>query len=337
LENIMAASSQSRSGRKFWLLGAGIVLVVALYTGGWFYAASTLKSTVLTAIGPGNKAGVSGECTDIDFRGFPFRIGLFCSKVDVDDNVNGVSASFGALRSAAQVYAPGHIVWELDSPAEIRTAHGLSVNAEWTNLQSSLVTKLKGIDHSSTIIDGLKATAVSSATGQTINFDAAHTELHLRQNGADLDGAISLTDAQTVIKDWPQVLPKLSTSADVTLQGKAGMIDGSDEKGLYGASGELRKAVADIGDGKVMTLSGPFSFDEEGYLTAQFKLQIEDVNAWRDSIKQGFPDIAKTVDTAAKLLKAMAGGGGTVSVDLVVQRGNATVSGFIPLGQIPPI
>jgi hypothetical protein len=204
-------------------------------------------------------------------------------------------------------------------------------------MQSSLVTKLKGIDHSSTIIDGLKATAVSSATGQTINFDAAHTELHLRQNGADLDGAISLTDAQTVIKDWPQVFPKLSTSADITLAGKAGMIDGSDSKGLYGASGELRKAVADIGDGKVMTLSGPFSFDEEGYLTGQFKLQIEDLSAWRDSIKQTFPDVAKTVDTAAKLLKALAGGGSKVSVDLVVQRGNATVSGFIPLGQIPPI
>ncbi len=333
----MSASSQSRSGRKFWWLGAGIVLVIALYTGAWFYAASTLKNTVLTAIGPGNTAGVSGQCADIDFRGFPFRIGLYCAKVDVDDNVNGVSASFGALRSAAQVYAPGHIVWELDSPAEIRTAHGLSINAEWANLQSSLTTKLKGIDRSSTIIDGLKSTTVSSATGQTITFDAAHTELHLRQNGADLDGAISMTDAQAVIKDWPQVFPKLSTSADVTLAGKAGMIDGSDRKGLYGASGELRKLVADIGDGKVMTVSGPFSFDDEGYLTGQFKLQIEDLSAWRDSIKQTFPDIAKTVDTAAKLLKALAGGGSTVSVDLVVQRGNATVSGFIPLGQIPPI
>ncbi|MBB3967228.1 MULTISPECIES: DUF2125 domain-containing protein [Rhizobium] len=333
----MAASSQSRSGKKFWLLGTGIVLVIALYTAGWFYAASTLKNTVLSTIGPGNSGGVSGECSDIDFRGYPFRIGLFCSKVDVDDNNNGVSATFGALRSAAQVYAPGHIVWELDSPAEIRTARGLSVNAEWANMQSSLVTKFKGVDRSSTVIDGLKATAVSSATGQTITFDAGRTELHLRQNGPDLDGAVSLIDAQTVIKDWPQVLPKLSASADLTLAGKAGMIDGRDAKGLYGASGELRKAVADIGGGKVMTLSGPFSFDEEGYLSAQFKLQIEDVNAWRDSIKQSFPDIAKTVETAAKLLKAMAGGGGTVSVDLVVQRGNATVSGFIPLGQIPPI
>jgi hypothetical protein len=333
----MSASSQTRSGRKFWLLGGGIVLVIAIYAGGWFYAASELKNTVLKAIAPRDAAGVTGECADIDFRGFPFRIGMFCSKVDVDDNVNGVSASFGALRSAAQVYAPGHIVWELDSPAEIRNTHGLSVNAQWESLQSSLVTKFKGIDRSSTIIEGLKATAVSSETGQTINFNAAHTEIHLRQNGADLDAAISITDSKTDIKDWPQVFPQLSASADVTLVDKAGMIDGSDRQGLRGASGELRKAVADIGDGKVMTLSGPFSFDENGYLSGKFKLEIERLGPWRDSVKKTFPDIAKTVDTAAKLLKALAGGGDKVSVDLVVARGNATVSGFIPLGAIPPI
>jgi hypothetical protein len=51
------------------------------------------------------------------------------------------------------------------------------------------------------------------------------------------------------------------------------MIDGSDSRGLYGASGELRKAVADIGDGKTMTLSGPFSFDEEGYLSGSSSLR----------------------------------------------------------------
>ncbi|NLS06630.1 DUF2125 domain-containing protein [Rhizobium sp. P32RR-XVIII] len=333
----MAASSQSGSSRKFWLLGLGIVLFIAIYTGGWFYAAGQLKETVLRAIAPRTTAGVSGECDDIDFRGYPFRIGLFCSKVDVDDKMNGVSASFGELRSAAQVYAPGHIVWELDSPAEIRTANGLSISAQWANLQSSLVTKLQGVDRSSTVIEGLKATAVSSQTGQTIDVDAARTEVHLRQNAGDLDGAISFQDANAVIKDWPQVFPQFSASADLTLAGKAGMIDGSDQQGLYGASGELRKVVADIGNGRVMTLTGPFSFDEQGFLSGKFKLEIEKLGPWRDSMKKAFPEVADTVDTAAKLLKALAIGGDRVSVDLVVKHGLATVGGFIPLGAIPPI
>jgi len=342
LENIMAASSQSgsgqyNSGKKFWLLGGAILLVIALYTGGWFYAASALKQTVLSAIAPRADTGVSGECSDIEFRGFPFRIGLFCSKVDVDDNVNGISATFGALRSAAQVYAPGHIVWELDSPAEIRTAQGLTINAQWDNLQSSLVTKAQGIDRTSTVINGLKAVTISSFTGQTVNFDAARTEIHLRQNGADLDGAISVENANAIVKDWPQIFPKFSASADLTLIGRAGMIDGTDEQGIHGSQGQLRRIVADIGDGKVMTVSGPFTFDENGFLSGKFKLEIEQLGPWGKTIKEAFPDIASTVDTATKLLKALAGGGDKVSVDLVVDHGNATVSGFIPLGKIPPI
>ncbi|AGS23607.1 DUF2125 domain-containing protein [Rhizobium etli] len=332
-----SGSSQTPNSKKFWLLGGGILLVIALYTGGWFYAASALKTTVLKAITPRDQAGVTGECSDIEFRGYPFRIGLFCSKVDVDDNVNGVSATFGPLRSAAQVYAPSHIVWELDSPAEIRTTNGLSVSVQWANLQASLTTRLQGIDHSSTVIEGLKATAISSYTGQTISFDAARTEIHLRQNGADLDGAISVQDAKTAIKDWPQLLPKLSASIDLTIVGKAGLIDGSDPNGLNGSAGELRRIVADIGDGKVMTLTGPFSFDEQGFLSGKFKLEIERLGPWGDSLKQAFPDLASTVNTATKMLKALAGGRDKVSVDLVVDRGNATVSGFIPLGQIPPI
>ncbi|MBX4959821.1 DUF2125 domain-containing protein [Rhizobium lentis] len=332
-----SGSSQTGSGKKFWLLGGGVLLVIALYTAAWFYAASALKTTVLKAIAPGNQAGVSGECADIEFRGYPFRIGLFCSKIDVDDNVNGVSATFGALRSAAQVYAPGHIMWELDSPAEIRTGNGFSISAQWANLQSSLATRLKGIDRSSTVIEGLKATAVSSLTGQTISFDAAHTEIHLRQNGTDLDGAISVQDANTAIKDWPQIFPKLSASIDLTVAGKAGLIDGSDPNGLNGSAGELRRIVADIGDGKVMTLTGPFSFDEQGFLSGKFKLEIERLGPWGDSLKQTFPDIASTVNTATKMLKALAGGSDKVSVDLIVDHGDATVSGFIPLGKIPPI
>ncbi len=115
------------------------------------------------------------------------------------------------------------------------------------------------------------------------------------------------------------------------------MIDGTDEQGHPRLQGELRRIVADIGDGKVMTISGPFAFDEQGFLSGKFKLEIEQLGPWGKSIKEAFPDIASTVDTATKLLKALAGGGDKVSVDLVVDHGNATVSGFIPLGKIPPV
>ncbi len=127
--------------------------------------------------------------------------------------------AFGELRPAALrragLCARPHRLGAGFAGREVRTAHGLTVSAEWANLQSSLITRLKGIERTSTVIEGLKATVVSSHTGQTINVDAARTEIHLRQNGGDLDGAISVDGFQhRTCKDLAAGLPALSASAD---------------------------------------------------------------------------------------------------------------------------
>jgi hypothetical protein len=49
------------------------------------------------------------------------------------------------------------------------------------------------------------------------------------------------------------------------------------------------------------------------------------------------PQIASTIDTAAKMLSALTGGGDRASLDLTINRGKVMAGGFIPLGQIPPI
>ncbi|MBO9100050.1 MULTISPECIES: DUF2125 domain-containing protein [unclassified Rhizobium] len=338
----MSASSQSeRSGRGFrgmFILLGIIVLLAAVYTAGWFYAASALKTNVLRALGKQDAAGFTGQCTDLDQQGFPFRIGLTCSKVQVDDHTRGVSATFDDLSASAHVYAPGNIEWQLNSPAEIRTSQGLTISSEWAALQSTMVTRGNGIEQGATTINGLKTAVVSSATGQTVNFTADKTEIHVRQNGEDLEAVFEVKNSNAVIKDFPQ-LPALAAEIDVTLTGKAGLLDGSekDGRGLFGASGILRKVTTDIGDGRIMTLSGPFSFDDDGFLSGQFKLEIQQISHWRDSIKQAIPAAKQTVDMAGKLLKALAAGEDKVSVDLTVDHGAVTLSGFIPVGKIPPI
>ncbi|MGK6313190.1 DUF2125 domain-containing protein [Neorhizobium sp. DT-125] len=334
----MAASSRSGVTGKLWLLAFGVVLIVALYTAGWFYAASTLRERTLAQLGSHERNGISARCDDADYRGYPFRIGLFCSKVAVDDRVNGISATFGSLRSAAQVYDPGHIVWELDSPVEIRTGHGLTVSSAWENFQSSLITKLKGVERTSVVIENSKTSIASAATGETFDISAGHTEIHLRQNGNDLDAAMTLEGTDMTMRDMPRLLPRLTANADVTLAGRAGMIDGSDPNGLvlYGTRGEMRSLSADLGEGRLITLSGPFSFDERGYLSGRLKLRIEQIDAWRNSLGETFPDIAPTLETVARMLSAL-GGGSNASIDLTINRGKVLAGGFIPIGEIPPI
>ncbi|MDE1992436.1 MAG: DUF2125 domain-containing protein [Rhizobiaceae bacterium] len=337
----MAASSQSEAsgrGKRIWLIGAGIIVILAaLYTGGWYYATTVVKNTVLTALGQQKEAGLSGDCADMDFNGFPFSMGLSCSKVTVDDHVKGVSAAFNNLNASAPVYQPNHVAWSLASPAEFRTAQGLTVSAEWTDLQSSLVAKGRGISQTETVIDGLKAGIVSSFTGQSANITAARTEMHATQDGDDLQVAVGIENATATIQDFPQPLPTGSASANITLTNKAGLLDGRDRNGLYGAAGTLNQVVIDIGDGRVMTLSGPFKFDDQGLLSGQFKLEISQIGPWSDSLKVMIPAAKNIINQASKILKALASGGDKVSVDLVADHGRLTLSGFIPIGKIPPI
>ncbi|TXI05423.1 MAG: DUF2125 domain-containing protein [Rhizobium sp.] len=337
----MAATTQrlttGRAKRVSLLLLGRAGVLPGRHTGGWYYATSFVRANVLKALGQQNSAGVAGKCENMAFNGFPFSIGLTCDTVTVDNQTRGVSANFDALTASAPVFQPNHVSWSLKSPAELRTTAGLTVSAEWTDLQSNLVAKGRGVARSETVIDGLKAGIVSSVTGQSVNVTAAHTEMHASQNGSDLDFAIGVENANALIKDFPQTLPTASTSANVTLSGKAGLLDGSDREGLRGTAGVLHQAVIDIGDGRIMTLSGPFSFDAEGFLSGQFKLEINQIGPWGDSLTATLPAAKNIIKTATKMLKALASGADKVSVDLTADRGRLSLSGFIPLGKIPPI
>jgi hypothetical protein len=335
---MMAASSRTGTASKLWLLASAVVLIVALYTAGWFYAASLLREKTLLLLGSQSDAGISASCDNAEYRGFPLRIGLFCSKVDVDDNVNGISASFGALRSASRIYNPKHIVWELDSPSEIRTSHGLSLATSWLSLESHLITRLKGVERASMTLEQPKTTIISSATGQTFDIAADKAEIRLRQDGADLNAAIALQNTTTTAKGLPQLLPATTASINVTLENRAGVLDGSDRNGLalQGSEGKLREFKADLGQGQVLTLSGPFSFDDKGRMSGKLKLRIEDIAAWQKSLSSAFPDLQSTIGTAANMLQAL-GGGSKASIDITIRRGKVFAGGLIPIGEIPPI
>ncbi len=335
----MAASSQSGTSRKILLLAIAIMLASATYTGGWFYAASAMRDKTLTLLGSQQENGVFVKCGDAEYRGYPFRIGLFCSKVEIDDQNNGISASFGAVRSAAQIYDPAHIVWEMDPPAQFRSSHGLTVSSTWESLQSSLIAKHKGIERSSSVILDSNTSIASSSTGQSVNFTVERTELHLRQNQGDLDAAVSLHNVRASGDGLTEFLPTMTATLDMTLLGRAGMIDGTYPGGIapYNLEGEMRKLSADLGEGRLVTVTGPFSIDGDGYLSGRLKLKIEQIEAWSDSLQNAFPKIAPTLQTVVGIVSALAGDSGNASLELTIDRGKIFAGGFIPVGNIPPI
>lgn len=332
-------SGQTNVTRKVVILGLLVSLAVIVYSGAWLLAATMLERRLASLFDRDNPAGAVVECRDMDLRGFPFRIGLFCSGIAVDDHYNGLSASFGAMRSAAQVYAPGHIVWEMDGPAEIRSALGITLSLQWDRLRSSVNAGLEGMSRTSLVAEKLKSSVTTVINGDTLDADASHGELHLRRSGADLDAAILIKD--TVISQRgsdPVPLPPVSASIDLTLLGKAGYLDfhNGTYKGLYGTRGEIRRLVVDIGEGRVITISGPLSVEDDGNLSGQLHVELEKVDAWSSALGTAFPDAAETFGGAAKLLTALFSGKDSGSADLNLTNGVVSL-GIIPIGVLPPL
>ncbi|MCA1406172.1 DUF2125 domain-containing protein [Ensifer sp. IC3342] len=328
----------SPAGRKFLWLTVGIVLAAGIYSAGWFFAADQIEKRLTTYLSEKRENGLGGECTEMDVRGFPFRIGLFCDKLRLDDNVRGASASFGALRTAAQVYQPGHAVVELDGPAEVRMSPGLTLSADWTLLHASLKATMSGLDRTSIAYDNLTGTARWPLTGDSLGFGASHGEMHLRQNGEDLDAALSVEKLDLRPEQGPSLAAPVDVAADVTVIGKAGWMQAGalSEHMLRGSSGELRHLTLDAGDGMSAKLSGPFSVNDQGLISGEFSLTMMNIDAWRASLVKVVPDETDLINNIANMLKALAGGKNEATVKLNVRDGTAFLA-FIPVGVLPPL
>lgn len=332
---INAAPAKRSVSRKIWWLAITIVLVIAAYTAAWFYAAGRLQQGLTMFLEEGKASGVSGECVNSEVRGYPFRIGYFCESVRIDDSRVAASATFGALRTAAQIYRPGHYVLELDGPLEMRATPGMSVTANWELLHSSVVNASSGLERTSLTYDKLSGKAVAPELPGTLSFAADHGEVHLRQNGPDLDVALS-GDALTLSVEGLASLPRpLDSSLDLTLYDRADLLErNAPQTGIRNSRGELRTASIDLGEGMIVDLSGPFSVNAEGLISGEINVSLKNVSAWEQTLSTSFPEASSLIGNVANMLKALSNGGNDASVKLNLRDGMAFLA-FIPLGELP--
>lgn len=330
----------SPASRKMKRLTIGIVIVAIVYTAGWFFAAHQIETRLDTALSERQRSGSTIECTDRDIKGYPFRIGLFCGALKVDDTRYGASGAFGAFRSAAQVYRPGHAVMELDGPAEIRFSPGLSVSANWSLLHASVQAGLSGVRQSAMTYDDLTGT-LRADRDQTppLRFDARHGEAHLRQNGADLDMALSVDGLDVNIADGgPRLLPVFDSVLDLTLVDRATLLEnGTFSPGmLRDTKGEVRNLTLDLGNGMVTQASGPFTVNADGLISGKFSLTMKNIEGWRQNLTGSFTDEGSValINNIANMLTALSSGANEATVTLNVRDGTAFLA-FFPIGELP--
>lgn len=307
-------------------LAAFIVVLFGGYGAAWFYAAGRLEAEVEAALAAADGNPVA--CANPTARGFPFRIGLYCDAVGFDDGKE-VSASAGALRTAAQVYNPFHVVGELDGPATLAIAGAPPLKLDWENLQASVRLASPLPERVSLAGTGLTAeTAAPRARLQAASFEA-----HLRPNGKDLDiagraGGLLLDPALTEGRK----VPPLSGEIDATLaDGVSLLLSGADS--LRGRSATIRTLSVSTGPGTGIGLAGTISADRQGLVDAALTLTLRNPNGLAALAAELFPEAKDRIGNAMLGFAAL---GDSPSMPLRIVKGRATL-GFVPLGDIPPV
>lgn len=337
--------SETRSffshGMAKW--GLFMLALFALWFIGWFAIAGYADGKVTETLQKLDARGLKISCGDQDIRGFPFRLGIHCNSIDVADARSGLQATSGTLRTAAQLYAPGKMVGELDAPFELK-ANGQSVAANWTRLRVFLDASFDGgFDLASLNFSDLDALL----KGQSLKV--AEGALHLRPSPATEERQAKM--ALDVAADFKQIeqsgaigaaFPKLSVYFDARLDDGyrdfVAMKMPLDRVLADGASGLVRSLTISVANGGKLVLNGPLQLDTDGLLSGEIQLGMANPKAVASAFEKFDPALKTFLLNLGNGLNAlgkpvMFGEEEIKAVQLRIERGEIRL-GFLKIGEL---
>lgn len=339
-----AAPSQKKSlKRGFWLMLILIAVLVFGGTGVWFYAAEKFEEAAQEMRQKMAAKNRIIDCDNQQIRGYPFRLGIFCDHISIEDTKKRQKLTSGAVRTAAQIYDPGKLVVEFDGPAVFSDEQLGKFKINWQSLRSSMRADLSGIERTSIVGN---AAIVQLDQSNTPLLTADTLELHARKTGDDnLElalGARNLSLAMGAKAKAPVSEPfnfSIQMTGDklfTAFQKNQNLIPHLKQNG---GSGNLSTLRLEIPDGGILALSGPLSVDARGQLTARIDVTISDLGSLLQFFNTFNPASRKTLDQielAMNMFAAQSESDKSRKFQIQISNGNVSL-GLLPLGRIPPL
>lgn len=280
--------------RRLWpifILPALIVVLAAGWSAFWFYAASKVDENVDIWRAREAAAGRSYDCANRTISGFPFRLEVRCSGVNVSlqsqtatQNVTQVpiTAKLGEITVVAQIYTPRLLIAEFNAPAVLSERGQPIMAINWSSARSS-ITGLPGTPDSADIVFDDATVDRFAGSVQAPTARAKHVELHGR-NAPDStpDKPVIETSLQITGGSIADVSPILATPFDANILGRlSGFKDISPKpwperfRELQAAGGRLEIVQSRVQQGDIISLAtGSLGLTPSGNLDGELQMTV---------------------------------------------------------------
>ncbi|WDR04615.1 DUF2125 domain-containing protein [Devosia rhodophyticola] len=320
--------------KRIIYLGIAVLVVVLVWTGGWFYIAGEIRKNIeLMADADGTTAPML-SCGTLDISGYPFHFNADCENASL---LSGdVLTTIPGLRVSAQVYQPTHLLASALGPVTISDNFtGSRSDVNWDGLQASL--RLEGwrIARLSIIADNLVWT--DKLFGQPI-ASAPKAEFHLIDIPEQYDAERG-TAALALYTEAHDIAAPGLTIADGTASIQAELSGLPDDIRLLGNPDLLRQMQQAGGTLKLIDITA--SDTETSKLSASGELSLDP-----QGLLNGNIDIISTgvVERVGPLLEepfrtltfGNAGPDGSYTQKLSARSGGI-FSGLVPISSVPPL
>lgn len=326
-----------KAPRRKWVW-AGVVLVAlaGLYSAGWYIAASKVRDQLLAALTGQDANDLSVDCRNAKMGGFPFSMALSCTGLAADDVEHGISTTLGPGEARVSLLAPNSVHSALKGPVEIRSARGMLVS-EWQALTTDIDFGLHGMQSLRVDSSGLKANFTDPAKGNALQALSDKLLAFADGSSGDLSLGLLMEGARISRNGNALPLPPLKLDAALKVVERGDLVGRFDRAALYGARGTIERLTANLGEGRDISLTGPFAVDAQGRISGKFQLEARNIQSWLDAARQTIPEAEAIIDTAASLIRSYTKGQPDLSIDLTLKRGKVLIAGFIPVGEVPPL
>lgn len=172
---------------KFIVLIIAVVLVLGLWSGGWYYGAGEIRRTVESLAEADGESEPKITCGELNVTGFPFRFDVECR--DAGMIAGDITATLAGVRSSLLAYNPTQVRFSALSPLTVADAFSgsrsridfASADGSARVVTDDLWRGLSGegwrIGRVSIVADEVRW--VDTIVGDVPVMDAGHVEAHL--------------------------------------------------------------------------------------------------------------------------------------------------------------